>query len=71
MTGILFTPDSLIELLEAIEDLLSDVAWPERFNASDPACTVHPDALIALEDAYDRLMDCILESKPDGAEAAP
>lgn len=66
MTAVLFTPEALSELFEAIEEVLATSTYPEHLNGSDPACTVHPDALIALEDAYDQLLDQCSE-----AEAAP
>lgn len=55
--------DALTALLEAVETILENMRYPERMNPSDPVCHVHPDALVALEEAYDRMMD--------GAEDAP
>ena len=49
-------------LFEAIEDVLASVSYPP--NPGDPVCELHPDALNALEDVYDQLVDLLLEGGP-------
>lgn len=49
--------DALTALLEAVETILENMRYPERLDPADPVCHVHPDALVALEEAYDRMMD--------------
>ena len=70
MTAILFAPEALDELFEAIEEVLSSWTYPERLNGSDPVCHLHPDTLIALEDAYDRVVDAILAANADPEPAS-
>lgn len=59
--------DALNALLEAVEIILDNVRYPERMNPSDPVCHVHPDAVTALEEAYDQMMDARGED-PEGDE---
>lgn len=59
--------DALTVLLEAVETILENMRYPERLNPTDPVCHVHPDALVALEEAYDRVMD-EHDTNPDGDE---
>jgi hypothetical protein len=49
--------DALTDLLHAVEVLLESWTFPEQMSPSDPVCYVHPDALVALEEAYDQFMD--------------
>ena len=56
---------ALGELILAVESVLESCAWTEPLNGSDPACTVHPDALIAMEDAYDQLIDQLSPEEED------
>jgi len=57
--------DALNALLEAVEIILDNVRYPERMNPSDPVCHVHPDAVVALEEAYDQMMDARDEDPAD------
>lgn len=63
MTAVLFAPEALSDLFEAIEAVLSSWTYPEHLNSSDPVCFIHPDALIALEDAYDQMMDQLADTE--------
>ena len=49
--------NALMNLLQAIENVLETMTYPERLSPSDPVCTIHPDAMAALEEAYDQFMD--------------
>ncbi len=49
--------NALMNLLQAIENVLETMTYPERLSPSDPVCYVHPDAMAALEEAYDQFMD--------------
>lgn len=52
--------EHLANLLDAVESLLETWRYPEKMDAGDPVCTVHPDAMVALEEAYDRYIDAVL-----------
>lgn len=60
--------DAITVLLEAVETILENFRYPERMNPSDPVCHVHPDALVALEEAYDRFMDGDDDGDSEGDE---
>lgn len=49
--------DALTDLLHAVETVLESWTYPERIDPGAPVCYVHPDALVALEEAYDQMMD--------------
>lgn len=49
--------DALTDLLHAVEVVLESWTFPEQMSPSDPVCYVHPDALTALEEAYDQFID--------------
>lgn len=54
--------EALGALLEAVEQVLEACEYPSVMDRSHPVCHVHPDALAALEDAYDQLMDQLVDS---------
>lgn len=66
MTATLFTPDALADLFEAVEEVLSTWTYPDPLiNGSEPVCYLHLDALVALEDAYDRVIDLLVDPTAD------
>lgn len=52
--------EHLANLLDAVESLLETWRYPEKMDAGDPVCYVHPDAMVALEEAYDQYLDAAL-----------
>lgn len=54
---------ALDELFEAIESLLSGIMPPEVLNGGDPLYALEYREVLALEDAYECLMDAVIASQ--------
>lgn len=73
--GALAIPDdlggALGALFEAVELILETCRYPDAMDPADPVVLLHPDALIGLEDAYDRTVDALIADEDGATEEEP